>query len=233
MSNSNDYARVQKECRLLLGLPDGALTPDAMLRLDIMSTLRLAFGGEQAKLLDGRAVDPGKLMQVSEMLLKLMPPPLPSEQSRDERYKDLTDAELSCLETLAGTMNGDPAYVGGRERLAQLIGRDPDYADAEAQRAEGVKELAALRSEITRLTEENTVLRQQAATSEPVRTAAIVELLPPPPRQLPPPEPEQPIGTSAARANAQRPPRDWMKQSEPWDNYFAAPGSGRVYWGPV
>jgi hypothetical protein len=227
MSNSTDFARVQQECRSLLALPDGALTPDAMLRLDIMATLRLAFGGEQAKLLGGRSSDPAKLMQVSDMLLKLMPPPSPAEMSKDEGYKNLTDAELGALTILVAATDGNPAYVGGRARLASLIGNNHDFSDAVAAQAERAKELATLRAELAALRAENIALRQQAATSEPVRTAQIVELLPPPPRQLPPPEPEQAVGTTAAAANQQnwRPPGHWKKQSEPWDNYLAAPGS--------
>jgi hypothetical protein len=228
------------EARSLLGLAaDAELTPAQSLNVQVVGALRVLLDTQSAKLHDGKSsVDPGRLLATVEALNRLMPPPSPPELSRDERYKHLTDAELTCLETIAGTMDNNPAYVGGRERLRQLIGNDPDFADAQAEKAERTKELAGLRAEITRLTEENSVLRQQAPTSEPVRTAQIVELLPPPPRQLPPPEPEQPIGSSAAGANQQnwRPPGHWTKsgqKQEPWRDFVVGPDSKRQWWGPV
>jgi hypothetical protein len=135
-----------------------------------------------------------------------------------------------ALATLAGTVDGNPAHVGGRERLAALIGNNHEFADAVAEKAERAKELASLRDELAALRAENAALREQP------QPAPIAEILPPLPKAaLPPPKPEQAVSTAAAAANQQnwRPPGHWTKQPEPWDNYLAAPGNGRPYWGPV
>jgi hypothetical protein len=207
---SDLYDRAQTAVLELFGVDNvDDITPAQRLRVEIATALKVLFDGQQNQILDGKNVDPLKLISTIDALVKLAPAPPPQPQQ-------------------------DRRHIGGRERLAQLIG-DTSAWEAEEQ-VERAAMVQGLQDEITRLTDENRALRQQMATGQQVREPA-AELIPPPPRQLPPPEQPQPVGTAAAHANQPGPPRHWLKSGQPregWEDHFLpAPGTGRPWFGPV
>jgi hypothetical protein len=110
MTSSNSFAgqladaitntdRMQAEARELLGFaPDVALLPAEALRVQVVMALRTVIFDQ----LDGKGVDPARLLATAEALARLLPapPPTPAQTEREhsgahEKLRQLIEAHAS------------------------------------------------------------------------------------------------------------------------------------------
>jgi hypothetical protein len=119
---SDLYDRAQAAVLELFGVDNvDDMTPAQRLRVEIATALKVLFDGQQNQILDGKNVDPLKVISTIDALVKLAPAPPPPQQEQRQ-------------------------HVGARERLAALI-----EGHAEAHRSEQDEIIAQQAAEIERL----------------------------------------------------------------------------------
>jgi hypothetical protein len=204
------YARVRTEVIALFGWNADSLSPDQTLRLDCAVAARLALDDLQGKIMRGEAVDPAKMLPLSETLSRLLPPTALAAPPPADR--------VDPRETMWQT------YRAMRDR-GELFER--------AQEPTLRHRIAELEAEIAQLKGAGgTNVPPEPAPPEPaspMRTAGNVLSLsraspkdaPPATPALSPPTAEE-RSAALARANAPVPQhvRDTRPQGEPWRDHM-------------
>ena len=168
--NDELYEAARASAIELLGLGGvERLAPDQVMKIDLVTVLKLSLDDVQAKLIAGERADLGRVFAVTEALVKLLPAvpdsPAPPRQENDARarFKELLARILKAREV---------------EEITEL-------AKARAEIEELKREIAELRAAQSTASVADTKAQSQSAKPVPASERAV-----PPSQYLkPPPEP--------------------------------------------
>jgi hypothetical protein len=239
----NFYAKVRAEVLGLLGWKsDDSLSPDAVMKVDLCVSLRLAVDDMNGRLARGESVDVSKLLSCADALARYLPAPPVHRESGPDPRETMWRTYAAMRER--GELAEKLAEPGLRRRISEL------EAELAVLKGETTSDQSPLEPEqsappapnvltLSRPTNERTCSPREPVSQPPAASAA----LPPGSRRLDDgrvvPVPPQAKSGAETRAqmdavNAQPLPRvDTRPANEPWRQHYGDMAGGGKWWGPV